>query len=449
MKFGSLLKKELNGLLTPQAIFSMFFTCILLIIMGQCFGGVMNDITDSSAANVCDLDNTEYTAAMLKNLSENGTEATMYTLESDNYAAELERLGIKNLVIIPEGFTKSIFEDKSPAPIKFVSKLTSGMSAMGTASGSDAVSAVEKSVSDDLLLKEFGLSEEEIKLVNEPSKLVEFTAVNGKTAEISADALAMVIMSTSLIVPMAVFFLILLASQMIMSAIATEKIDKTLETLLSAPVPRITVLTAKMVSALIVALLNSVSMIIGMIGYMMGMMSGAVNGAAASTQVMGEEVPIDTSVDLPTVLSQLGITFNAGSIILVGLQLFISVAIGLSVALVLGALCDDIQSQGTLIMPLMMLVMIPFFGTLFTDINEMSPVIKALFYIIPFTHSYMSVSNLMFGHMEVFWGGLAYQTVFLIICMTLAVKLFTSDKIFTMSGLFSQKKNTALVSAKK
>lgn len=105
---------------------------------------------------------------------------------------------------------------------------------------------------------------------------VEYTEANGKTAAIPADSLQSMLMTQSMIAPMAVFFLVMMASQMIMTAISTEKIDKTLETLLSAPVSRLSVLAAKMIAALVVALLNAASMIVGMLFYIQGMIGGVV-----------------------------------------------------------------------------------------------------------------------------------------------------------------------------
>ena len=236
------------------------------------------------------------------------------------------------------------------------------------------------------------------------------------------------LMSQSMIAPFAVFFLILMASQMIMTAISTEKIDKTLETLMSAPVSRLTVLSAKMISAVIVALLNAGAMIIGFAFYMQNMMGGAAaeleSGAA------------DNSAGIMTraqAMASLGMTLGVGDMVMFGLDLFLTIAIGLSISLILGAMATDTKSVQTLIMPVMMVTMIPFFVTLFADVNSLSPVFKGIMYIIPFTHTYTAMTNLMFGHTSLVVGGLIYQAVFFAVCMYMAVKMFTSDLLFTMN----------------
>ena len=63
----------------------------------------------------------------------------------------------------------------------------------------------------------------------------------------------------------------------------------------------------------------------------------------------------------------------------------------------------------------------------------MSTAFKAVMFIIPFTHTYTALTNLMNGDMIMFWAGMVYQILFFCVCMFLAVRMFTTDKIFTMS----------------
>ena len=218
-----------------------------------------------------------------------------------------------------------------------------------------------------------------------------------------------------------------------MTAISTEKIDKTLETLLSAPVSRMTVLSAKMVAAVITALMNALFMIVGFAFYMMGMMGSAT--AEMSTAVNGIDSSVMTEgvTNIGQAMADLGLSLTPLSYVLFAVQLFFTVAIGLSVSLILGAMATDIKSVQTLVMPIMIAVMIPFFITMFMDVNSMSAVFKFVVYAIPFTHTYTALSNLMNGNMLVFWGGLVYQIIFFAVCMFLAVRMFTTDKLFTMS----------------
>ena len=113
--------------------------------------------------------------------------------------------------------------------------------------------------------------------------------------------------------------------------------------------------------------------------------------------------------------------------------------IALAASMILGALAKDVKSAASLMMPLMFLAMIPYFVTMFTDVSALPAVGKILLYLIPFTHTFTATSSLLFGNYAVFYGGMIYQLVLLIVVMMLAVHIFSTDKIFTMT-LGGQKK---------
>lgn len=425
MKLGNLLKKELRELLTVQALVSMAVSCLIFIILGQFMGGVMDEAMNNSSVNIRNLDSSQFTADMLAALPDYGADPTI--IESDGLLSEM---GIDSLVVIPEGFGDSIVNGGETVPVQCMSLIDGGglSSAMGSISASSLTDAIYSYVSDYVREQRLGLTEEETALLDEPMVYVEYTEANGRTAEVSADALRSMLMTQSMIAPMAVFFLLMMASQMIMTAISTEKIDKTLETLLSAPVSRLTVLTAKMIAAIVVALMNAAAMIIGMIFYIQGMVGGVVAEEAS----MAEENMAE-GLTVASMMSELGMSLSAGDIILFGLQLFLTIAIGLSISLILGAMATDVKSVQTLTLPVMMLTMIPFFFTMFTDVGSLSPLPKAVMFLIPFTHTYIALNNIMFGRMGLFWGGLVYQLIFFIVCMYCAVRVFTTDRLFTMN----------------
>ncbi len=456
MKFGNLLKKELGELITKQAVISMVFVLVLFVFMGQIMGHSMEEGFDTSTLNICIKDDSDFTKNVIERIkADKTTELNIVDIQSDNYYDELERLDLKYVVIIPEGYGDTIVNEKKPGQLIFASKVSLGFSAaMSSISSSDAVSTIVDHSADEAMESIYGLTAEDIALITSPANTVEFSAANGKSVEISAAAVSSIVMMESMIAPFAIFFLLLLASQMIMTAISTEKIDKTLETLLSTPVSRMTVLTAKMVAAIISALLNAVFMIVGfgvyMVSIMGGAMSGATNGEANISDLAGmTSVPdagaLTDVLSTADAISQLGFSLSGVDIFLFGLQLFLTLAIGLSISLILGATATDVKSVQTLVMPIMIAVMIPFFVTMFMDFGEMPVAAKVIMFLIPFTHSYIALTNLMSGDMIMYWGGLAYQIVFFAVCMFLAVRMFTSDKLFTMSFSSENKTNKKLL----
>ena len=187
-----------------------------------------------------------------------------------------------------------------------------------------------------------------------------------------------------------------------------------------------------------------------MVSIMGGAMSGATNSSANISDIAGMTNVPDTgalteALSTADAISQLGFSLSGMDILLFGLQLFLTLAIGLSISLILGAAATDVKSVQTLVMPIMIAVMIPFFVTMFMDFGEMPVAAKVIMFLIPFTHSYIALTNLLSGDMIMYWGGLAYQIVFFAVCMFLAVRMFTSDKLFTMSFSSENKTNKKLL----
>lgn len=432
MKFLNLLKKELREMLTPQTVFTLIIMVVIMAAAGNAMTGAMDDATEESSKIVlCDQDDTDFTKsviALMKNPADGiENDITLVDVKSDDYISELKRLDIKNVVIIPKGFTQQV-ENGEQADVKYISKMTSLSTMSNVSSGSDmALQVIEGAVKSALYTDKVSrgqLTEAEITQLNSPVALTETTVVGSKSADVSAMILYSMCQMQGMFVPIVVFLLIMYSSQMILNAVSTEKLDKTLETLLSAPVSRMAVLCSKMLAAAIVAAIYAVVFMFGM----NNMMSGLVMG--------------DTS-QYSDVAKELGLTLSPVQYFLTGLQMFVTILIALSISLVLGALAKDAKSGQTLIMPIMITAMIPYMLSLFMDIKTLSPVLRYIVYAIPFTHTFMASENLMFGNLSVYWGGLAYQIVILIICLTFAIRVFTSDKIFTMTFSIGEKKHKA------
>ncbi len=426
MKFASLFKKEIRELLNRQTIISLVFTLIIFYSLGTLMGGVMDEATkDATSITVCNQDNSDFTNSVLTSIEKSGTKINKVELKSDDLAAELKRLGIKDVIIIPEGFSKTVITDKKMADIKIVSALSSmAMTANISSSVSSAgITVIENAVKSTLISEKFSASE--ATLIDKPLNVVSTTVVADKSADVSTNQLSGFLSMQGTFVPIVIFLLLMYASQMIISAISTEKIDKTLETLLSAPVSRLSVLASKMLAAGTVAALNAVVYMFGFSKFM-----GGITGSSGST---------DSTVT--NAVNKLGLSLGALDYFKLGAQMFLTILIALSISLVLGALAKDVKSAQTLTMPIMFSAMIPYFISMFIDISTLPIVFRTLVYAIPFTHTFSAVDNIIFHKDALFYGGLIYQIIFLIVCMYFAVRVFMTDKLFTISLSIGQKRS--------
>lgn len=440
MKFINLLKKELSELVNLQMGIGLIATVAIFMILGGVMKTTINDAVDSSkkvTINICDRDNTDFTDGIMDAMesvnndpdSNISADVNIIECEGDDYAAILDDNDISSLVIIPEGFTAALDNKEQPELIS-VSRMTSAATMSNIDSGSDsAIELIEQCISSTIAA-ETGMDEEQYKLMKKPVILTENTVVDNKDARISPDNILSKIMMQNMLLPIIVFVLIMLTSQMLMTAISNEKIDKTLETLLSAPISRLSVIGAKMLAAAVVALLNAAV-------YMFAF-SVFVSGA---TDEVTETVSsaAGTSITVDQAMEQLGLNLGFTDYLLIGVQLFCTIMICLSVSIILGALIDDAKNVQNMLMPIMMCAMVPYIISMLADINSLPMVFRVIVYAIPFTHTFTAVPNLMFGNNILFLGGLIYQIIVFLICIFFALRLFMSDKLLTVSLNIGQK----------
>lgn len=432
MKFINLLQKELKELINTQMILSLVIILVVFTAVGNVTKSAMDDIVKDSTnpeINISDLDNTDFTKGIVEALKTAGAKVTEYEVSGDDYAEILSENNVKNIIIIPEGFTTDIENHEKPEIIT-ASKMTSAAAISNMSAGTDGAVTLISNIISSKIATEYGMSPEDFEMIENPVVLTENTVVDDKSAAVSVNTILQRVMNQNMILPIVVILLIMMTSQSLISSISNEKIDKTLETLLSAPVSRTSVITAKMLAAAVVALINAV---VYMIGFSSVMKNATMHVGDVVIEMAGDVLSADDAI------KQLGLSLSAGDYVLVGIQLFLTIMICLSVSIILGALVNDTKSSQTVIMPIMILAMIPYVISMLADINSLPMIAKIFVYAIPFTHTFSAMSNLMFGNTVIFYIGIIYQVIIFAICMFFALRLFNSDKILTISLNFGQK----------
>ncbi len=434
MKFFNLFKKELKEMFNANMIISLVVSFMLLVVIGQFMQSSMSNIHDSyTSVTICDLDNTDLTKRIMAELENIGYKVDSVTAtESTDDLNISKQTNSKNILVIPENFTDDIYSGEV-ATIKSIGKVegNSIMTQLEGSTYSTAISDISDIVKNILIEDTSSFSADYMEFLDYPIDLDEITIVGEKSAEVSSSTVNSMLSSQGTFVPIIIFVIIVFASQMIVTAIATEKIDKTLETLLSTPISRVSILTAKMLSAGLVSLISAV---IYMIGFSISMGSVLTN----STELVGEVTSSTVSTQLSMI--SLGLVLTPIDYILLGIDIFLSIMIALSLSMILGVMVNDIKSTQIVMMPIMFMAMIPYLVSYFADINTLSPVMKLILNLIPFTHTFNATNNLLFDNTSTVVGGIVYQLIFFAVCMFFAVRLFKSDKILTASLNFSKKK---------
>jgi ABC-2 type transport system permease protein len=156
--------------------------------------------------------------------------------------------------------------------------------------------------------------------------------------------------------------------------------------------------------------------------------------------LVGQNLPANASSALRPILSQLGLIFTSGDYLLLGISLFAGILAALSMAFILGSFAQDTKSAQGVIAPIMVMLLIPYLLTLYLDLAAFSPVLRAVLYAIPFTHTFLAAQNILLGRYTEVLLGDAYLGVIVVVSIFAAAKIFSSDKILTMRLPFGKKK---------
>jgi ABC-2 type transport system permease protein len=417
-KFINLLLKEVRELITMQLFISLLFTIFLFYFIGQMAKTEMKKATRTQKIAVLNLDNSPFSDQLVGNLKTANFQPEMVKDETKEEAIEKTKTTDTNLLlVIPQGFGRSI-ETQDIKEIETYSFLRS-FSIVGSRSSviiNAVIKAMNEYLSSDVLKKRVpDISPEKLK---NPIKSKDFVIVKDRMAEGKAEAIAGFVSSQSIFLPIILMMIIIYASQMVISAIAMEKQNKTLETLLTVPISRTSIVTAKMLAAGLVGLISAVIYMVGFRYYMGGFMGDVSEAATAS--------------GLTAVIQKLGLAFTANSYVILGISLFLAILCALAMATILGVLAEDYRSAQSLIMPMIFLVMIPYFLSFFSDIKSLSLPAKLLLYAIPFSHPFLTTQNLLLEDYRPIVLGIIYMAAVFVVLIIIAARIFSTDKVLTM-----------------
>ncbi len=422
-----LLKKELSELVNKQMLIGLLATFLIIVMLGFVMSSTMTEtMGESGTVSIIDLDDTEFTAEIVSLLEETGYTVRKETPSADttDFTQLMADNDWTNAAVITDGFTASVLEQQTPGEIGSVSVLRTTSVLSSLSLDEDSASLVAAAV-QQLLNEEF--LGEQTEFLAAPVTTISYTIANGAQAQINTSLLISTLSLFDQLMPLILFLLVVLTSQTIITAVAAEKTDKTLETLLSSPVPRSAVIGAKMLAAFLVALLYAVVYGVGFFATMLLTVSGTDSGTD-----MGSS--LTSMLQVNSALDQLGLQIPFWGWLLVGVQLLLTIFTALMASIILGALVQDAKGSQTASLPILICTMFPYILSMVSDIRLMEGPTQILMYLLPFTHTFIATGCLRFHDMGLFFGGLAYQLVFLAAITALALKLYRSDILFVHGG---------------
>ena len=403
--FGRLVWKEMRELLRPQYILPILFVPVIFIALGQGFGGLDEAASEPPEVGIVNNDDDRYGAMVEATYNQSGE--VVYRgdgTDPDVALNETVDQGGTAVIVIPENFTERIETGTQHGQVRLYTVVDS-VSLTGIAS-TGQVENVLQTAETQIIVNATGASPQQL----DPVETSYTTDVKGTRISQAPGALSGAFTSQFIFIPVIIMLVIIFSGQMVINSMGMEKENKTLETLLTMPVKRRTIVAAKLVGSAAIGLLAAGIMTFALREYQ----SGLTGGGGSS---------------LPDVFA-LGLADYA----IIGVAIFFAVVGALALALVLGIFAGDRQGAQILLFPLSILAIGPAFATMFADFATLSVPLQAVLFAIPFTHPVIAPKQLMFGDPMVVYLGIAYEAVFAIAAIGLAVYVFNSDRVVTGSA---------------
>ncbi len=420
--FAILLGKELRELLNPQLLLPFVSVMVVFMFIGKAIRSERQRTAGPERVILVDEDRSAVSARVGQKLAEVGLDVAESQGSLETVLEDARKLNYNWVVLVPAGFGANV-ANAGQAKLSVYgifrgASITQSFKALGIGR---AVEALNAELLGERLTQAY--PGRDTAGLRAPFRRADYVVFKGKVAEGSAEALAQAVMGQTVIIPMVLIMVIIYASQMIAASVGQEKENKTLETLLTTPVSRVSVVAAKMTAAALFALVASGIYMVAF-GYYMSSFAGEMGGVGSS---LGPA-------------QALGLVMNVKSYLAVGLALFLAVVCALSLAMVLALFADDARGAQVAVTPLMLILLVPFFLTMFFDFGTASTLIKVILLAIPLSYPFLVPRAMLFGDTWIVFLGYGYMTLFAVATMYVAARLFASDKLLTARQLFRRRR---------
>ncbi|MEM4643028.1 MAG: ABC transporter permease [Candidatus Bathyarchaeia archaeon] len=412
--FGNFLLKELKELARdPKILLGMI---IVPMVIFPVIGGVMGYAIQSAKEQavkmnifVVNNDAGEWSIRFINFLKELGVQVQVLEnieLKDENVQWLLSSYNATMLLEIPPGFSKNVTayfsNPNTKAYLRFYGVITSAslFETAGSSMVDSLVNQFNRCVAPDVLLTE------------------KSTVIKGEVKRgIDPAMLSSLMMSQSIALPVTVMILLTYSVQIAATSVAMEKEEKTLETLLTIPMDRFAILLGKLSSSVIIAAVGAVAYMVGY-GYMVNIMLSDIPGA------------------LNLDLASLGLAPSPAGYLLLGVSLFVTIFSALALAVILSAFAEDVRSAQSYVGFIYPFVFLPAFALMYLDISALPLAVRLLFYAIPFSHPIIASKAVLTGDYFTVVIGIIYVSIFTIVIMYIASRLFATEKILTMKLRF-------------
>jgi ABC-2 type transport system permease protein len=404
---GNIIRKEFKELFVISTLIPIVVIAIVYGSVGNMIGNIGETMKEKPVIGIVDMDNGDFSDIAMSVLTERA-EVIYDGRDTEDGLEEVRKGNGVGLLVIPEDFSQNIYAN-NPGEIEiyWIMRGAGILDSISSGVGEGLVQAVNQEISKTLIQRDIS---SDPTLVLNPTIRSDTTFFKGKEIEgLSPSQVSNMLSSQSIVIPIVVMMLIIMAGSSVISSMGLEKENKTLETLLTLPVRRSHIVIGKMVGSALVGMIMAAIYMIGFSRYMSSFQSSDMN------------------------LANFGLALSMQDYLLIGVSLFIALLAGLSLCIVLGTFAKNYRSAQALIFPITALALISVFITMFKDFDTIPAVLQVLVFAIPFSHPMMAMRALMLDNYSLVIGGIVYTAVFTVVMVWIAVRIFNSDRLLTGS----------------
>jgi len=416
---GNMVVKEVKELVRdPKILIGIIIIPVLLFpLMGLAVRISMESAVESAkkiSVGVINEDDGNFSRGLVDFLSSNVTVVNIQTTNETEAVRLVQESNMTALIIIPPDFSYNITNDLG-AELKVYSVFRgTGIAESGVSS---AIIGFVNTFGQIIALEKVGQNPNRLN----PISPLQQSIVKGRVVDVAPSVLFGLVMSQYIGMPIGIIMLIVFAMQIAATSVASEKEEKTLETLLTMPINRFYILVGKLAGSVIVAAVGALAYVVGF-NYYMGSFT-----AAFTTQA---------GVDLAT----LGLAPTMSSFLVLGASLFVTLVSALALAIAISSFSEDVRSAQTTVGYLYFALFIPMLFMMYSDIGSLPTPLGIVLLAIPYTHPMLAARAAFTGDYTTALLGIAYVSIFTVVVLYIAAKIFTTEKILTMKLRLRRKK---------
>ena len=423
--FFVIVMKEVRDLMrNKQIIVGMIIVPLILFpALGKMISFGMSEAKEETKVILVNFDEGKYGNVLISALKA-APNVTVTLIDAQTVQEAIQKAqaeGYNVVVIIPKDFSKNIeANEKTYVEVYAVFK---GISAGIKESVSEGrINVVLQVLNEELAkLKISETVKGNPEAVLHPIDAKSYSVIQGRIVNVPPSVVSGIIYSQAFSIPLVLFIMISYVSQMAATTMAAEKENKTLETLLTLPVRRVTIITGKMVGTAIIALVASIAYMIGLKYY--------INSFTP-----------ENMTQIGITLKDLGLEMTPKGALLFGISLFLSIVFALSLAMLISVFAEDVRSASTMVSMIMMPLLFPIWILMFKDVSTLPPAVKYFLYAIPFSHPVIASRAVLLKQYGIVYAGIAYLLFISGAMLYITAKFFSTEKVLTAKLKWGKKR---------